>query len=266
MKHHLKIIFLLGILGGVFHAFAYINPYSGNIQLSELVLQMSGSRGMFPLGNSLTELLDFSTRMLPGYIFCAFLGTEIYRHFCTASVYVFSRWPHRLIWYSKEVTVILMSVIVFQVLNIGTTLITTDCRYQIFYDLAGIGLLLYHLAIHSLWLFLTTLLVNLLAIFIGSDHAYLLVIGVQIGLISLMTFLKEDTLPIIRAINPISHLVIGWHSSRNILYSGVLKSTYPFLTLNNSLLLMTVGSVGITFLGAVIIKKHDLVILNLETE
>ena len=266
MKQYMKIILLVGVLGGIYQAFAYINPYSGTIQLSELVLQLSGSRGEFSLGNSLTELLDFSMRMLPGFIFSAFVGTELYRHFCTASVYVFSRHPHRLMWYSKEVMVILKSVALVQVIQIGTAIAVTECRYQVIFDAAGIGLLIYHFAIHSLWLFLSTLLINLLAIYIGSDSAYITVIGGQIALITVLTFAKEDTSPIIRIANPISHLVIGWHGSNNALYSQVLRTAYQHLNLNDSLCLMVLLSILIMVIGGVIIKKHDLLISNLEME
>ena len=265
MKQYMKIILLIGILGGIFHAFAYINPYSETIQLSELVLQLSGSRGEFPMGNSLTELLDFSMRMLPGFIFSAFVGTELYRHFCTASVYVFSRYPHRLIWYSKEVMVVFVAVILFQAIQIATVITTTVCRYQTIFDAAGIGLLMYHFAIHSMWLFLATLFINLLSIYIGSDSAYLSVIGGQVALITLLTFVREDTAPIIRAANPISHLVIGWHGSENMLYSEVLRTAYQYLNLNGSLLFVVLISVFITLMGGVLIKKHDLMISNLET-
>ena len=125
---------------------------------------------------------------------------------------------------------------------------------------------MYHFAIHSLWLFLATLLINLLAIYIGSDSAYLSVIGGQVVLITLLIFVEEDASPFIRAANPISHLVIGWHGSENMLYSEVLRTAYQHLNLNSSLLYMIFISVLIMLIGGAIIKKHDLLISNSETE
>lgn len=266
MKQYMKMAILIGILGGTFHAFAYINPYTGTIQLSELILQLSGSRGEFSLGNTLTELLDFSMRMFPAYIFGAFAGTRVYRHFCTASVYVFSRYPYRLKWYSKEVMVVFVSVALFLVIQTGTAIAVTICRYQILFDEAGFGLLGYHIAIHGLWLFFTTLLINLLAIYVGSDSGYLSVVGGQIVLITMLAFVEENSSAVIRAVNPISRLVIGWHGSENGLYSNVLRATYPHLNLNGSLLYMALISVLLILVGGAIIKKHDLLISNSETE
>lgn len=266
MKQDIKVILLVGILGGVFHAFAYINPYTGTIQLSELILQLSGSRGVFPLGNTLTELLEFSMRMLPGYILVAFVGTKVYHHFCTASVYVFSRYPHRVIWYVKEVADVFLTVILFQVLFICTAIALTLCRYQIVFDEPGVGLLLYHFAIHSLWVFFTALLINFLAIYMGSDSAYLSIVGGQMLLIALLAFVEEDTSSIIRTANPISHLVLGWHGSENKLYSDVLITAYPHLNMNDSLLYLAAISVLVMLIGGVIVKKHDLLISNLEME
>ena len=43
----------VAVLCGVLLSLAFVNPYSGQVTLSELVLQLSGSRGDLPLGTSL---------------------------------------------------------------------------------------------------------------------------------------------------------------------------------------------------------------------
>lgn len=153
IRHHIKSVLIVAALSGALQAVIYVNPYTGTISLSELVLQLSGSRGEFALGVSLHELLGFAMRMVPSYIASAFIGTELYRHYCTASVYVFSRHPNRLSWYAKEVGFIFSSAVVFYIIQLATTIVTTIFRYQIDFDWAGCGLLLYHLAIYTLWLF-----------------------------------------------------------------------------------------------------------------
>ena len=82
----------MGFCCGSLLAFSYINPYNGQITLSELILQLSGSRGEFPLGfSSLPELLSFSSKLLPSFLFELYVGTSLYQHFFAASVYIFSR-------------------------------------------------------------------------------------------------------------------------------------------------------------------------------
>ena len=53
MKHkEITFLLLMGFCCGSLLAFTYINPYNGQITLSELILQLSGSRGEFSLGFS----------------------------------------------------------------------------------------------------------------------------------------------------------------------------------------------------------------------
>ena len=60
MKHkEITFLLLMGFCCGSLLAFTYINPYNGQITLSELILQLSGSRGEFSLGfSSFPELLS----------------------------------------------------------------------------------------------------------------------------------------------------------------------------------------------------------------
>ena len=102
LKRKLFLIPLLGLLFGAAAALAFVNPYSGAISLSELTLQLSGSRGEFQLGFGVVELVELTLRWVPMFVFEMYLGAELYRFFCTASVYIFSRTPRRLSWYAKE--------------------------------------------------------------------------------------------------------------------------------------------------------------------
>lgn len=265
MKYRMKITLLLAVIGGIFLAFVYVNPYTGSILLSEFVLQLSGSRGEFALGNSLSELLDFSMRMLPGYIFCAFIGTELYQSFCTASVYIFSRHPSRLGWYVKEVWGVLSAAALFMVFQCIVALITTFVRYDVIVDGAGVGLMIYHLVIYISWLFSVAMLINLLAIHLGGEAAYISVIGGHLVLVALLFFLNDDSLPILRCVNPVSHLVIAWHKSTSELLNSVLNTAYQNLYLEGTLSFMLLISVIVTVAEGVVIKKHDLLISNMET-
>ena len=50
IRYRLRMLFLTGVLGGISLSVLYINPYGGEISLSEALLQLSGSRGDFPMG------------------------------------------------------------------------------------------------------------------------------------------------------------------------------------------------------------------------
>lgn len=274
MKYKGQVAIGLAIGCGILTSFAYVNPYSGEILLSELILQLSGSRGEFALGTSMPELVTLIMRMIPVYIFEVYFGTALYRHFCTASIFVFSRYPNRLYWYFREVFSIALAVVLYQLIVLLTVILTTIFRYQLQIDMAGIFLFIYHFLIYSVWIYSMTLSVNLLAIRFGSSTSFLAVVGMQIICITLLgatdTILKyfDNTfLPrILLNLNPIAHLILGWHSSYIKPMNQVLNSPYQGLDFNGSLLFFIFFCTVILLLGANIIKKHDLLISDLEKE
>ena len=274
MIYKIGLVLLFGVLGGALLAISFVNPYSGKISLSEFVLQLSGSRGEFALGLSMFELVSLITRMIPIYLFEIYFGTALYRHFCTASIYVFSRYPKRIRWYLHETLSVGAIACLFQIVILATAIFLTIIRFQLQTDWVGIVLLAYHFIIHTAWLYSMTLLVNLLAISIGSSASFMVVFGIQIVSITLLgcmgTFQKYmDTtafFDILLIINSISHLILGWHSSNYEAINQRLNSPYLMLDLKHSILLIIAFSVIITLLGALFVKKHDLIFADSEKE
>jgi len=264
---------LIGALSGTYLSVMYINPYSGGITLSELILQFSGSRGSFVLGFSYSELASFVMRIFPTFIFELYAGIMLYRHFCTASIYVFSRYPHRVKWYIREVCHLGSTVCVFNILLLAVAFLITAGRYELQIDHAGIVLTAYHFLIHSLWVYIMALSVNLLAMHLGSSTAYAAVASLQLACIVLLNlmdllvryfdgkFSYEDFL----IWNPIAYLVLGWHSSNAEMTDQVLTSSYMQIGLDHSLMIFFLVGVIVTLAGALIIKKHDLLVSDLET-
>lgn len=272
MKYKVFLTFALGVFGGVLLAIANVNPYNGKILLSELVLQLSGSRGEFPLNPGMLGLISLVMHMIPYYMFEIYFGMEIYRQFCTASIYVFSRYPKRLHWYFGEVLSMGGIVILYQFVLLLTVLLTTVLRYQLQIDGAGIILLAYHFVIYAAWIYSITLTINLLAILVGSSTSFMIVAGTQMICITLLGCVDAisrhlDVVAFQRVMlkmNPIAHLILGWHSSDLKLVNQVLNPPYSGLDLNHSLLLI-IGFYGIVLsLGAVFVKRHDLLISDIE--
>lgn len=274
MKYRYQLLFLAAIVGGAYLSVVYINPYDGKIMLSEAVLQLSGSRGDLVLGFSASELASFVMCLLPAFIFEAYAGVMLYRHFCTASVYVFSRYPHQVKWYVGEVIRLSGAVWGFNLLLLVTAMLMAAVRYELSIDSAGIVLAGYHLFIYSLWEYMMALFVNLAAIYLGSSAAYVSVVSVQlvcIVMLNLMDFAIRHygggaAYDKFLVWNPISHLVLGWHDSSMEEVALILTSSYMQIDLNVSLIIFLLLGIFITFVGALIIKKHDLLVVDLEME
>lgn len=271
MKNKYGILLLVAVLGGVYLSIFYVNPYSGVITLSELVLQLSGSRGSFALGFSHTELVSFGMRLFPAFIFELFGGIMLYQHFCTASIFVFSRYPRRLKWYIGEVGQIGGTVCCFHILLLLVSILTTICRYKLQVDGGGIVLLAYYFLIYSLWGYIMTILINLLAIYLGSGMAYGIIITFQslgIVLFIILDFIVRYSrngisYQQVLTWNPIAHLVFAWHKS-NLEVSSQMFKSYINSNLNQSLGIFFFLAVGVTLIGAFVIKNHDLLIADME--
>lgn len=269
MKKNIYIL-LPGIIFGIWISFTYINPFSGSITLTQLVLQMSGARGEFPLGTSLYELLSFTLRLIPAFFFQSFIGIKFYRHYCVASVYIFSRIPNRNNWYIKEIGSIAIWTLLYQFVLMISTIATASMRYDIILDEFGIRVFLFHFLVFSMWLLFTTLLVNLLAVFNGSSSAFIWVAGGQTILVSLFSILKSfSDYPLIQSIiiriNPISCLVLGWHTSKHKELTAILASPYQGIFFSHSFFVLFVLCIITVIAGAVIVWRHDLIVSDTET-
>lgn len=241
---------------GLWLSWSYINPYEGSIHLNVLVCQLSGARGTFPMGINLTELLELTLRLLPSLMFQALAGISLYRHTCTASVYVFSRMPNRLKWYAKECGILALQTLLYQALALATAVGVAAVRYTITDISQGLPVLLTHLTLWSLWTFTFTLGVNLLAIYVGSSAAFAALAGIQVAcigaLIALDPLMDQPALAqkLLRA-NPVSCLVLNWHSS-----------LFPWsnftLSVGDSLAFLLQAAVVVAVVGGVLVRRHDL--------
>ena len=259
----------IGLAGGVLLAFLFINPYQGEISLSEAVLQLSGSSGEFALMPVFRDLISFTIRLLPNYIFEMYLGTELYHHFCTASIYVFSRTPHRIRWYMKEVAGVWIVTLFVQMMQMFASIFVTALRYQVVVNQSGIVLMLFHIVVYAMWFFAMTLLLNLLAIQFGSNHAFLIVGGIQFAFTALLELVNlYEIMPQFSRYflncNPIAHLVIGWNTGRVEILREALDRPYHGVYMESSLFWMVGISVVVIVCGMYLVWKHDF--LNTYTE
>ena len=247
------------LIFGLWLSVSYINPYGGATTLSSLVEQLSGARGDFPLGADMSELLSFTLRLLPFLVFQALAGISFYRHYCTASVYIFSRMPNRLRWYAKECTLLALETLLYQALILAAAIALAAVRWTVT-DLAqGLPLLLCHLLIWSLWTFAFTLGVNLLAIFVGSSAAFACLAAVQMVCISALVLLtrlesRPELAELVKRANPVTCLILGWQTSRFAPFGG------GGIYLEDSLALVLVLAAILTALGGCLVERHDLLV------
>lgn len=272
MYHKKRAVIFIGILSGIYISLGFVRPFEGVITLSELVLQLSGSRGELSMNCNLVELIGFMLRMMPNYIILLFLGNKLYSHFCTASIYVFSRCPDRMKWYRKELLQLIKTICIFELVFLSTIIIVSVLRYRVIFSVGGSALLGYHALIFTLWNFALVLLVNLLAINMGSSAAFTLVMvgemtcTAALSIINILTKMqmKQDIIDVLLWLNPIAHIVLGWHRS-TLLEVELVNSRYS-LSLVTSLWIPVLLCIVIVVMGGLLIQKKDLLTEDIETE
>ncbi len=261
--------FVVALLSGALMSFIFIHPYQNKILLSDLILQFSGARGNLQLGISLNELLLYSVKIMPCLVFEMYIGTYIYGDFCTASIYIFSRTTNRLRWYFKECFIVLILAAIFQSVMVVFAVIITGLRYHLIVDKIGVLLVIIHIAIYWLWIFSMALLINLISLIVGSEFAFIIVAGGQCMLITLLSALRLfeksiSSYSLAVRINPISHLIVGWHS---IAMDAVIGTNYPLhtqLSLSFTFVYLFVIALFILLIGSIMVYKYDFLVTDAE--
>ncbi len=262
MKKQVIATLIFAVASGTLLTIAYVKPYSRTLSLTTLILQFSGSRGTLPLEAYLTDLIDLFLKMFPGMIFECWFGVQFYRHFCTASIYVFSRQSHRVQWYLQEVTVIGGAAIGYLLFQTGTALGISLIEYQVTKE--HVGILFLHVVSQFLWIFAMTVLVNLVSIRLGSNGAFGLVIGGQTVLIALLAVGKKA--PLLIQCNPIARLILQWQRGISRLTGDLDIPEYVHLFFGTSLLYLFLICAVVIVAGCLIVNFCDLLILDRETD
>lgn len=249
-------LFPAALVFGAWLSVSYIAPYGGAISLSSLVGQLSDS---LPPEPYIGDLLSLTLRLLPFLLFEALAGTSFYRHYCTASVYIFSRMPNRLRWYARECALLALETLLYQALVLAAAIGVAAARWTVTDVAHGLPVLLCHLLIWSLWTFAFTLGVNLLAIFVGSSAAFAALAAVQMVCISALIVLNrlEDNpalAQLVKRVNPITCLILSWQTSRFVPLGG------GGIYLEDSLALVLILAAGVAVLGGCLIERHDLLV------
>lgn len=267
-----RMVFLLGILSGILVSIGFVRPYQDEVTLTYVVLQLSGARGDFAMGSSLTELVGFMLRMVPNMLVIMVMGSQLYQHFCTASIYVFSRCPSRLAWYGKSLVPLFTHLFLFEGTFVAAAVLAALPKCRITVSAGDVRLLGFHVVIYLLWLFGWVVLTNLIAIKLGSSPAFITVMTVQAlctAALALVNFLERrqmqaDIIEWLLCCNPVAHTVLSWHQGAP--FEKELAGSRYALNPIISLALFFLLDIVIVWAGGILIQRQDLLSENLETE
>ncbi len=268
MKSYLKflaIAFVCGLL-----SFMGTAIKSEEINLNDIILVTS-------FGN--VEYLPyffptFLETYFPLMFFQFFYGTYIYRHFCTASVYYFSRKCNRSAWFLKEVGSLYVFALLYVMIYLGTEILCCVIFSKVIAGTCSLLLCLYYVILYSLFLFVTALAINIFSILFTSNFGLILVEGLVMLCVGayLMIgkkYITDDELiskyEWMIKVNPFAHLNIKLHSSSWEIINRAINVKNIDFNLNISVALYIAIATLTIFAGCIIVNKHNFIITNQET-
>lgn len=258
------------VLCACFFAFFEFLFFSNNIKdqsCRDMIIDLSFGYPQLEIA----EIIGMTIKAMYLFVFQVFMGVSIYKHFCTASVYYFSRCSKRKIWFIKEtISVFLMALLYITVL-VTIYILLSGINHPIAMENGFWKILIVYIVINSLWLFITVVVINLLSIKLqDSSIGFIIVALIQFFLFWALYLWKigyniefSGATPesiIILKLNPIAHLILSWHSSRiTQLNINFWNLKFDFI---ESIILFSIIALIVIVMGCVIIKKQDVISSN----
>lgn len=264
MRYYLKFMICAAFFG-ILNLLTYNNLDNG---VQVILLWCFGNTKLL-----MAEAGNFMMFYFPALFFHVFFGTYIYKHFCSGAIYYFSRCENSSKWFFKECMKLYLYVAGYLCILISSSMICAVITSHIKIHNDIIPIFLYYFLIHSLFLFFTTLCINIVSIIISNSNGFIYIEGVILFCVATFFILGEkmfpegivsqDKMPVI-IFNPISHIIFSVHSSHvNIINEEINIYNIDF-ELKNSIILFFILSVIIVIVGRIAVNKHNFIIENFE--
>lgn len=245
----------------------------GASQVTSSNLLVQYSFGYFEI--STNSLVNLTTAFFPVFLFQIIEGIAVFKQFCVADVYVFSRCKSRSRWFLAESAKIFLTSVAYSAAWYICGIALACWRGILIMEHGFWNVFFIQMLILALWLYGTTMLINIIAIWFGSYPGIGIVIVLQIFFISILKLWEDDgvfsLLPenadaamhagLLKQ-NPVSHLILAWHSMTETELQNYTAVYDIGLYLYESVAYMLILAGCITIAGALLIKRVEFVSNN----
>lgn len=265
MKHYLRFLWI-AVFCGFFCIFGYMKN-STECLFSDIILYL----GFYEVDYYPQYIPAITYWYMPLMLYQIFFGTYIYRHFCSASIYFFSRNCSRTKWFIKESGKLYLFGTAYLILMIISGTLITSIFVPVIYDSLAFPILIYYILIYSVFLFVSAISINILAILFGSNTGFIIVESIYIFGMAVFVLMGiyffPDEAPVnegawLLKINPFAHLVFPMHSSRFSDIDSKINLRNIDFDLNESLAVYLAAAVIFISLGCVIVNRHNFISTN----
>lgn len=270
MKKYRKILFL-AVACGVLCVFSNMSHVK-ELQLSDIIFRIAFGYAWYDI----VYIVPIMALFLPLFLFQILCGSMIYRYFCCASVYYFTRNGNRIKWFLMECGKLYVTTIGFLVVMFlsGTIALSFVSDITIDQDVLWMGG--FYFLLHSLFLFSFTLAINVLSIVWNSTAGIVIPVGIQLMSIAFYTMLSgfsntesgglspENAWMIYG--NPFAQIVFRIHTIDGKAISSVLGEEAFTFDLRTSVVYMAVVAVSVIVGGCVVVHNHEFITNDKELE
>ncbi len=210
---------------------------------------------------------QFTYQYIPLFAFQIIFATHIYKHFCCASVYFFSRNINRIKWFSGEVLRLYVYAVMYLTVVSIAQIVVISMFSKIVLDNTTFIILFYYIVIYSLYLLFTTLAINILSITFSSNIGFIIVQGIILLAIStyfyLGNYIKDDIITkkavLFIKSNIIANLVFSIHSSNINKLNALINTVGINFDMNFSIIYYMIICIVVIVFGAYVVEKYEFI-------
>ena len=270
MRKYRKVL-LLGCLCGILCVFSDMVNME-EISLSQIILRTTFSQTWYHAG----FIMSIMKMFIPLLLFQILCGSMIYRYFCCASVYYFTRNASRRKWFLLECAKLYLTCLSFLIIMILTGAAALLLVGKVTIDSSVVWIGGYYLLIYSLYLFGFTLGINVLSLAWNSTAGIAVPAIIQIMGIAFYTMMSQFADPVTgylaadRAwmvyINPFAQLAFGIHTRNGKpVFSIFGPQEFPF-ELNMSVAYVGIIAIFAVAAGCAAVNRHEFITNDKEIE
>lgn len=248
MRYYIKLLIVAvvcGIMGTVAHA---------NFVDEATVSYILGYHSLNGIDTNMAAVTDIPYAFMVYIFFQIFFGVYIYKHFCTASIYYFSRNTKRTLWYIKQLGQVMLYCVLYLLILQLSAILSGICVTHVVYDVGMWKNLIYYLVIYSLYLFASTVMINILSIRFNNIVGFVVV--ELINAYSWVTFgMVGQYISETRGGNYLTTLIMRYNIFSYLVF-GIQESTMDYVT---CILVNLVLAIVVALLGIFVVNKYEFV-------
>jgi|GEM_PF-6645104 len=249
---------LLGLFCGALQMYPLMSFYESKLCLREVVDYF----GLIEADYSMLYLGEMVVSYLPILVFHVLFGNVIYKNFCVAGIYYFTRTEKIGVWIAKEALKTLCFSVLYALCTIISGFVVCNCYGKLIFEIDKITVFEFfsYIILVSLFVYITTIAINSFAILTESGLGF--VISEAVIMFTMVCFCaykdlfgEYDTTDIhswFLKVNPFRHLIFLFKIS-------------PINHIKSMIYFLIIAFMVTTFM-VVVIRKHEFISNNQELD